>query len=436
MKRCAAIPIAVFVTALGLMAGCSTLLAVREQQARAAVNALVIGTVSTAHTATGPLVVGLLARGESGETYLLDHFVAEKPGPFVFAVAPGKYWLGAFEDVNGDRSYEDEPALRPSLATQIELAPGQRLRDVELVIPFAGRFARTKFGLADLRARSDADQQRVSAFNLSVDGQVTTLDDERFARKIATDGMWKFYDFFLTAQPGIYFLEPYDPKKIPVLFVHGIGGTPREFRALIASLDHTRFQPWVYYYPSGTYLEYSASLLAQLFVRLRVEYGFKEAVVVAHSMGGLVARQFLLQDYETNGTKVVRTFVTIASPLGGMESAGKGVESSPIVVYAWEGLAPGSAFLEGLYYSDSEKTQRRRLPKHIDYHLLFGFHGTSASDGVVALSSQLRTEAQQEAHSQRGFEADHRSILKSPAVAARLNEILSETPRGLSLPFQ
>jgi pimeloyl-ACP methyl ester carboxylesterase len=411
---------------VGVVTGCSTLLAVRGQQERAAVTAFVSGTVSTTQPPTGPLIVGILARGESGETYLLDHFVAEKPGPYVFAVAPGKYWLGAFEDVNRDGNYEDEPALRPSLATQIELAPGQRLRGVDLVIPFEGRFARTKFGLADLQARSPVDQQRVSAFALSVDGEITTLDDKRFARKVATDGLWKFYDFILTTQPGIYFLEEYDPKKIPVLFVHGIGGTPREFRAMIAALDHTRFQPWVYYYPSGMYLEYSASLLTQLFVRLRVQYGFKKAAVVAHSMGGLVSRQFVLQDYETSGTEVVRTFVTIASPLGGMESAGKGVESSPIVVHAWEGLAPGSQFLEGLYYSDAEKTQRRKLPKHVDYHLLFGFIDGSSSDGVVALSSQLRGEAQQEARTERGFEEGHRTILKSPAVAARLNEILTQ----------
>src|SRR5262245_46250381 len=40
------------------------------------------------------------------------------------------------------------------------------------------------------------------------------------------------------------------------------------------------------------------TMLEQLFVRLRVEYRFKDAVVVAHSMGGLVTRASLLKDYE------------------------------------------------------------------------------------------------------------------------------------------
>jgi len=205
-----------------------------------------------------------------------------------------------------------------------------------------------------------------------------------------------------------------------------MAGTPLDFAPLIDALDHTRFQPWVFYYPSGARLESLSALLTQLFVRLRVQYGFKRAAVVAHSMGGLVAREFLLQDYETNAADVVRTFVTISSPLGGMASAGKGVESSPIVVRSWYGLAPGNMYLDGLFYEDpAAKTRRRRLPAAMSYHLLFGFRGSGSNDGIVALSSQLRPEAQEEARSERGFDETHTSILQSSAVAARLNQILA-----------
>ena len=58
--------------------------------------------------------------------------------------------------------------------------------------------------------------------------------------------------------------------------------------------------------------------------------------------------------------------------------------------------------------------------------MLFGFHGGDSSDGVVALASQLRPEAQEEARSLRGFDATHTGILASPAAAARLGEILAE----------
>jgi pimeloyl-ACP methyl ester carboxylesterase len=408
------------------LGACSTIFAVRGQQERADRNAIIAGTVETEFEARGPLIVGIIARGATG-FYLVDHFVAERPGPWIFALTPGRYWLAAFEDANDNGRYDDEPALRIDPGKPVELKPGQHLEGVDLRIPLAGRFARASFSLKDLRARDPAEQQRVSLFALSVAGKVTTLDDPRFDRKVANEGMWKYYDFLLHEQPGIYFLQKYDPNKIPVLFVHGMDGTPRDFGPLIQALDRKRFQPWVFYYPSGTRLDGLATLLTQLFVRLRVEYGFERAAVVAHSMGGLVTRAFLLQDYEDNGSKVVRTYVTISSPLGGMASAGEGVERSPIVVRSWYGLAPGSSFLDGLFYKDPPAdTERRRLPAHMAYHMLFGFHGSDSSDGVVPLSSQLRPEAQEEARSERGFNATHTGILRSPAAATRLNEILAE----------
>jgi hypothetical protein len=233
----------------------------------------------------GPLIVGILAQGKSGP-FLLDHFVTEKPGPWIFAVEPGTYWLGAFEDIDGDGHYDEEPALRPDPNQPIALATGQKLEGVELRIPLQGRFTGDKFALSDLQARDTADQHRVSVFALSVAGQVTTLADPRFSHEVATKGMWQFYDFLLDTRPGIYFLQAYDPKKIPVLFVHGIAGTPLDFAPLIDRLDRTRFQPWVFYYPSGARLEGLAALLTQLFVRLRVQYGFDRAAVVAQAWAG------------------------------------------------------------------------------------------------------------------------------------------------------
>jgi hypothetical protein len=144
-------------------------------------------------------------------------------------------------------------------------------------------------------------------------------------------------------------------------------------------------------------------------------------------MGGLVTRAFLLKDYEGNAADVVPTYVTISSPLGGMKMAAAGVENSPVVVRSWYGLVPGSPFLDGLFYKDAEKKERRRLPESMAYHLFFGIRGKGSTDNIVTINSQLRPEAQEEAHSMRGFRETHTSILDSPAVAARLNEILAET---------
>jgi hypothetical protein len=143
-------------------------------------------------------------------------------------------------------------------------------------------------------------------------------------------------------------------------------------------------------------------------------------------MGGLVARGFVLRHHESSVKDPIRALVTISSPLGGMESAGEGIQKSPIIVRSWYGLAPGGEYLDGLFWQDPpQRTKRRRLPDSIAYHLLFGFKG-GATDGVVAVASELRPEAQEEARSMRGYDEDHMSILQSPAVVARVNQILGE----------
>lgn len=407
--------------------GCSTILAVGEQQEQIDAKAVIGGSVRTdGHAARGPLIVGIAAGGPGGYR-VVDHFVAEKGGPWVIALQPGTYWVVAFEDVNGDGRYGDEPACRPEEADSITLTAGQQRTDLDLVIPESGRFLNKSFSIEEMEARGHEQQQTYSLYSISRAGEQVTLDDPRFRREVASAGMWKPYDFLLQAHPGIYFLEPYDPARIPVLFVHGIGGTPVEFRELIAALDHTRFQAWIAYYPSGARLENLARWLTQLFVRLRSKYHFERAAVVAHSMGGLVSRAFLLDDFDASGTALVRTFITISSPLGGMEWAGKGVEKSPVVVRSWYGLAPGSPFLDGLFYTDVPAyTRPRLLPRHIAWHMLFGYRGTGSSDGTVPISSQLRPEAQQEARSVRGFDETHTGILRSSATAARVHEILAE----------
>lgn len=412
--------------ATSALAGCSTLLAVKGQQRLADTLSVISGTIASERPSGGPLIVVLVTRG--GEDYVVvDHFAAAKPGAWVFGVDPGTYWVAAFEDVNRDGAYQDEPFYRPDPNRPLVLTAGQRVENLDIVIPFAGRALKTgKLTLTGMMARGEEAQKSRSIYALAKLGEIVTLDDARFTDDVANAGMWQFYGFLIAGRAGIYFLEPYDPKRIPVLFVHGINGTPRNFAQLIDRLDRTRFQPWVVYYPSGARLDVLVGWLDELFTRLELTLRFERAVVVAHSMGGLVSRGFVLRHHETSAKDPIVTFVTISSPLGGMASAGDGVTTSPIVVRSWYGLAPGSEYLDGLFYADyPARTRRRRLPDAIAYHMLFGYRGDS-SDGVVAIGSQLRAEAQEEARSLRGYDETHTGILASPAVAAHLNAILAE----------
>ena len=74
-------------------------------------------------------------------------------------------------------------------------------------------------------------------------GQITTLDVKIFARENGSTGYWKPLTFLRDFGIGVYLLEPYDPDKIPVLFVHGAVGTPAGWKKLVATMDRTKFQP-------------------------------------------------------------------------------------------------------------------------------------------------------------------------------------------------
>jgi pimeloyl-ACP methyl ester carboxylesterase len=97
--------------------------------------------------------------------------------------------------------------------------------------------------------------------------------------------------------------------------VHGIGGSPANFRTLIERLDRRRFQPWVYYYPSGASLAAVAGHLTQTMRKLELQYGFGSFLVVAHSMGGLVSRGFLQRCRAGGGKVAMPLFVSIATPI-------------------------------------------------------------------------------------------------------------------------
>ena len=69
-------------------------------------------------------------------------------------------------------------------------------------------------------------------------------------------------------QAGIYLLEPYDPDRIPVLFVHGLISAPQMWFPTINAVESDpvlrgKFQYWVFGYPSGDPIAYSALQLRQ-----------------------------------------------------------------------------------------------------------------------------------------------------------------------------
>src|SRR6266481_8394125 len=95
---------------------------------------------------------------------------------------------------------------------------------------------------------------------------------------------------------GLYFLQPYDPDRIPLVFVHGLFSTPFDWVQTINGLQadpeiRKHYQFWVFAYPTGNAILYSALRLREELARVDKLYpDHKGYVLVGHSMGGLLSQ--------------------------------------------------------------------------------------------------------------------------------------------------
>jgi pimeloyl-ACP methyl ester carboxylesterase len=95
---------------------------------------------------------------------------------------------------------------------------------------------------------------------------------------------------------GLYFLQPYDPDRIPLVFVHGLFSTPFDWVQTINGLQadpeiRKHYQFWVFGYPTGNPILYSALRLREELARADKLYpNHRPYVVIGHSMGGMLTR--------------------------------------------------------------------------------------------------------------------------------------------------
>jgi pimeloyl-ACP methyl ester carboxylesterase len=101
---------------------------------------------------------------------------------------------------------------------------------------------------------------------------------------------------------GLYMLEAYDPRKIPVLMVHGLWSSPETWTEMINDLRslpeiRNRYQFWTYLYPTGQPFWISATQMRGDLQAVRETIdperrwaSLDQMVLIGHSMGGLVSR--------------------------------------------------------------------------------------------------------------------------------------------------
>ena len=377
------------------------------------------GTISNPSPHKKPLIV-LAYQLLDAEKKLVVYSVQHRPGTFKFIRLPGRYLIAAFVDANEDLVYQPtEWAGYVDNGSILTVKPGEDLLDLDLTLKHPEEVTLAEApDLTSPATKVALDLSEIRA------GEIVTLQDPRFSLKNGQLGLWEPIQFLRTVGGGVFFLESFDPEKIPVLLVHGIGGYTEEISSLIRQLDRTRFQPWIFNYPSGLRLDMAAEFLRRSLSEIFVNYKFNKLVLIAHSMGGLVSRSFV----NTLARKDVERqfkllFLTLSTPWGGHQAAQIGVEYAPAVIPSWLDMVPDSPFQRTLFQTP--------LPDNFEYYLFFSFKGgrnlftNGNDDGTVSLVSQLRAEAQDAAIKTLGYNEDHMSILRSQDVAEKLNALLT-----------
>jgi pimeloyl-ACP methyl ester carboxylesterase len=115
------------------------------------------------------------------------------------------------------------------------------------------------------------------------------------------DSLWtKFMNMLrgerMKGRGGLIFLEPYDPHRIPVVFVHGLLSSATAWRNVANSLIRDPeirrdYEFWVFEYPTGKPVAVSALRLREDLAGAQMQYRIPEGMIlIGHSMGGLLCR--------------------------------------------------------------------------------------------------------------------------------------------------
>lgn len=329
-------------------------------------------------------------------------------------------WFFAFADLNEDLRFQPDEPFGWAAAAAAVVPDDKATEQVDILISRQGEAA------YPARLVDEPLENHLRNYARVQMGSVSSLDDPLFSAQQGNKGLWQPFAFWEDGGTGLHFLEPYDSDKVPVLFVHGINGSPQDFVTMMSQVDTSRYQVWFSSYPSGLRLSWLARGTFQFIEALHRRYDFEEMHIVAHSGGGLVSRGALNLCAQNDACGYIRSFTAISTPWGGVSSAESGVKWAPTVIPVWLDLTPDSEFVASLFDTP--------LPDGMPFNLLFsfrkdGFIAAGSSDGVIQLSSQLRSEAQEEAAWMRGFDEGHVSILRDETAIGSVFDLIESAAR-------
>lgn len=402
----------------GLVSSCS-LLGVKREVKQLAAHGVISVQVISAETSAPTYALAWTAMAK-GTNEMIGFQPVGSDGVAVFLLLQKRtYNVGAFADLNDNRAYDGgEPVAFVKNLQPTPLAdPAARARVVPLPLSPTNGLPPGQSAVLPRENPELGDALPVAL------GEIANLNDSKFSAEVGELGMWKPYEFIMQHGFGIYFLEPYDPHRLPVLFVYGISGSPQDWRAAMEKLDRRKYQAWFAYYPSGSRLDKVANGLAGAIWLLKQQHGFDRMAVVAHSMGGLVSRGAIQRVVMPAGTNFIPEFFTVSTPWGGHEAAASAVKHLKYPVPSWRDMAPGSEYLQEIL--------SQPLPPGTRHDLLFSFQHSGRiglppdNDGVVGLASELFEPVQSQAATVFGLPLNHMEIPNSPITLRRIEQSLA-----------
>lgn len=107
--------------------------------------------------------------------------------------------------------------------------------------------------------------------------------------------------------PRLYLMEPYDPRREPLIMIHGLLSTPLAWAEMSNELwadeaVRRRYQIWHYHYNTSAPALYSARILRAQLRELRAlldperdDPAFRRSTLLTHSMGGLIGKALVVR---------------------------------------------------------------------------------------------------------------------------------------------
>ncbi len=217
------------------------------------------------------------------------------------------------------------PGIGAALVASTEYLPGAAdpvsakvPYDVKVAVTLFVRFADVDEGLRKGRMRGRLELYTAdSATTVTVGGRTVPLEfdlSSALAYSLENSGVYRmetkgFFSGNVTLfkdasrfKENIFFMSPYIPGRIPVIFIHGTASSPARWAEMLNELQNDRrlwgrYQFWAFTYNTGNPILYSGGQLTEGLKELvrgldpeGKDPALRRMVIVGHSQGGLLTR--------------------------------------------------------------------------------------------------------------------------------------------------